>query len=133
MTPGSRQLKALVALLSNKERCPALGGRVFPVVLPHGHDGYPAAVFARQGSLQDDTLRGAGYQVAVGIAVLAPFPAYDKIEEAMGEVLRALQAGGEGVALYMHPELPRDTFDDEAYVGDTMRGLLRQEIQVVLQ
>ena len=133
MTPGSRQLKALVRLLSNKERCPALEGRIYPVVLPHGLHEFPSATFARQGSLQDDSFRGAGYQVVVGIAVLAPFPAYDKIEDAMGEVLKAFQAGGEGVALYMNPELPRDTFDDEAYVGDTMRGLLRQEIQVVLQ
>ena len=128
MTPGSRQLKALVALLKDRDKCPTLEGRVFPIALPQKLDKYPAAVFARQGSLQDDTLRGAAYQPAVGIAVLAPFPRYDEIEEAMGQVFRALQGGGD---LYMHPELPRDSLDYEAHVGNAQKGLLRQEIQVV--
>ena len=129
MTPGSRQLKALVKLL--KERCPTLDGRIFPIALPQKLDAYPAAVFARQGSLQDDAFRGPGYQPAVGIAVLAPFPRYDEIEQAMGEVFRALQHGGD-ITLHMNPELPRDSLDYEAHVGDAQKGLLRQEIQVVL-
>ena len=131
MTPGSSQLKALVRLLKDPERCPSLGGRIFPIALPQKLDEYPAAVFARQGSLQDPAFRGPAYQLEVGIAVLAPFPRYDEIEKAMGEVFQALQHGGD-ITLHMNPELPRDSLDYEAHVGNAARGLLRQEIQVVL-
>ena len=137
MTPGSRQLRELVKLLRS-EKVPALGGRVYPVVIPHSTDSrrkkprYPAAVYARQGSLQDASVRGPAYQPVVGIAIVAQSEGdagrtgYELIEEAMGQVFRALFGErGAALGLYMYPELPRDSYDDDAH-------LLRQEIQVVL-
>ena len=121
----------MVRVLRDTERCPTLGGRVFPVALPAKLRDYPAAVFARQGSSQDDTFDGAVHRIAIGIAVLAPFPEYDRIEQAMGEVFQAFRLGGKELKTFMHPGLPRDTLDYDAHVGDAQRGLLRQELHVV--